>query len=156
MRIINVKTNSFYNYSLFENGNEIGNLIYKNQRLSFAIYKTKVDDYYVINESSLFNNEFKIILNQKNVFRIKIKRNCIFTITNLQNEKTYTLNKGSLFKKGHSLSHEGEEIIDVKRKFNWRKFKTEYTINSKLNDCEDILFFIAIYCETYYDLYLTS
>ncbi|MFM9987284.1 hypothetical protein [Flavobacterium sp.] len=157
MRTINVKYNSSCNYSLFENDIEIGNLIYKDQRLSFAIYKTKVNNYYVINESTFFKHEFKIIHNQKNIFGIKIKQNCRFTIVNFENEKTYTLNQsGLLFRKGQPLSYQGKVIIQVKRKFNWKKFRTEYIMNSKLDNCEDHFFFIAIYCETYYDNFLTD
>ena len=157
MRTINVNYNSSYNYSLFENEIEIGNLIYKDQRLSFAIYKTKVNNYYVINESTFFKHEFKITKNHKNIFGIKIKRNCIFTITDFENEKTYTLNQsGLLFRKGQPLSYQGKEIVKVKHKFNWKKFRTEYIMNSELDDCEDLFFFIAIYCETYYDNFLTD
>jgi hypothetical protein len=140
-------------YELLENNEVKGTLTYKNIFTYSANIQTSTNDSHAIKRIFSWFAKFKIT--QDDIEKIKLKMNWRghFSII-MENGVEYKIISKGIFKIRTFLKNkENNELIEIKAKYNWKRWRYEYEFENSETPQAELLNLIAVYALNYNQQY---
>jgi hypothetical protein len=140
-------------YELIQNNEVKGTLTYKSMFNYSADIRTSTDDNHAIKRVFSWFAKFKIT--QDDIEKIKLKMNWRghFSII-MENGVEYKIITKGIFKIRTFLKNqENNELIEIKAKFNWKRWRYEYEFENSETPQAEVLNLIAVYALNYNQQY---
>jgi hypothetical protein len=140
-------------YELLENEELKGTLTYKSIFTYSADIRTSTDENHAIKRVFSWFAKFKIT--QEDIEKIKLKMNFRgrFSII-MENGVEYKIITKGIFKIRTFLKNqENNELIEIKSKYNWKRWRYEYEFENSETPQAELLSLIAVYALNYNQQY---
>ena len=145
-RSINRKT-----FQLTENGQLLGELVYKNLFFLSGKIKLSNSDVFEIKRVGIFGARFKVTKNGTEIANLKMnwKGQIVFSF---QDRQEFVLKAKGLFLHNKYIleNKEEEQLIQFDPKFNWSKFDYNYNITYENKPQNILLVLIGVYASNYF------
>jgi hypothetical protein len=141
---INKKT-----FQLIEKGEPLGELIYENIFLSKAEIRLPNSDIYQINLVGFFRTMNVLTKNGVEIANLKMNWRGQILIS-FQDGKEFVLKGKEMFHNKYVIENKDQEkLIQLNPKFNWKKFRYNYSITFNKKSEDILLILLGVYASNY-------
>ena len=141
-------------FQLTSNGQPLGELIYENLFFFKAEIKLQNSEHYEIEPVGLFNTSINVTRNDVAIASLVMnwRGQIVFTF---QDGQEFVLKLNGLFNDSYiTENREGENLIQLEPKFNWREFNYNYEISYGVtyekNPQDILLLLLGVYAANYF------
>ena len=136
-------------FQLVENGKPLGELIYENIFFSKAEIRFEDSEIYQINPVGFFKTSSIVSKNGKEIANLKMNWRGQIVISFLEGEEFVLKGKGIFHDKYTIENNDKKKLIQFDPKFNWKKFRYNYSITFNKNPQDILLTLLGVYASNY-------
>lgn len=136
-------------FQLTENGELLGELIYENIFFSKAEIRLANSEVYQIKPVGIFRTNTIVTKNGIEIANLKMNWRGQIVIVFQDGEEFVLKGKGMFYSKYVIENKDQEKLIEFDPKFNWKKFRYNYTIQFDKKKQDILLILLGIYASNY-------
>ena len=146
-----VKSTDKKTFQLFENGKQLGELIYEDLFFMKAEIKLENFERYEVHPVGFFGTSITVTKNETEIANLKMNWHWQIVFSSFHERQEFVLKAKGIFHNSYILENKDQEkLIQFVPKFDWNKFYYNYDIIYEKKPRDILLVLLGVYASNYY------